>query len=473
MTLRVNIGGARVADDGAPGEGDDIGDDVEGLTGGAGADLLQFTQAAGATGPPLLGLTGNAGRDRLVSDTATQTVFDPGIGARSRCRAARPATASSAATRSTTASTATAGSTATAPTCATARSRPRCEQVDQGAINEGPNVVMPSGALRVRRDGTVAVRLRCPRKLRIACKGSLAVRVDRTGSASAARAVSHPPRPRRTVRVKLPVAQRSRARRRGARLRLRSVEAGSHGTEDHAAVAARRGADAFRRPPRPALRWAWSTNGRGAGVQADLRSARGDARRGCHRPGDAPALELPEGFSTVEQVAGLDGPTALAYAPDGRLFVAEKAGRVRVVGADGRLHPTPVIDISDHVNSYRDRGLLGIAVDADFATNRSIYLLYVHEANALDPTGPKTSRLTRIGVTSDNELEDPARRRRSLLGSVAQVPCPAPADTVDCIPADGFSHAIGTVRADPDGTLWLGSGDADDSGGRPAGAAHL
>ena len=133
---------------------------------------------------------------------------------------------------------------------------------------------------------------------------------------------------------------------------------------------------------------------------------------------------------------------------------------MRVVSADGRLQADPVIDISDHVNAYWDRGLLGIAVDADFATNRSIYLLYVYEANALDPTGSKTSRLTRIRVTSDNELEDPDAPETVLLGSVAQGPCPAPADTVDCIPADGFSHAIGTVRADPDGTLWLGSGDA-------------
>ena len=177
-------------------------------------------------------------------------------------------------------------------------------------------------------------------------------------------------------------------------------------------------------------------------------------------PAAAQALVLPAGFSTVEQASGLDGPTAIAYAPDGRLFVAEKAGRVRVVSADGRLQADPVIDISDHVNAYWDRGLLGIAVDADFATNRSIYLLYVYEANALDPTGSKTSRLTRIRVRSDNELEDPDAPETVLLGSVAQGPCPAPADTVDCIPADGFSHAIGTVRADPDGTLWLGSGDA-------------
>ena len=177
-------------------------------------------------------------------------------------------------------------------------------------------------------------------------------------------------------------------------------------------------------------------------------------------PTDARALETPAGFSTVEQVRGLDGPTALAYAPDGRLFVAEKAGRVRVADAQGRLRPEPVIDISDHVNSYWDRGLLGIAVDADFATNRFVYLLYTHEANALDPGAPKTSRLTRIRVTSDSRVEDPEAPETTLLGSVAQAPCPAPADTVDCIPADGFSHAIGTVRADPDGTLWLGSGDA-------------
>jgi len=229
VTLRVAIGGTRVADDGAPGEGDDIGEDVEGLTGGAGADLLQFTQAAGATGPPLLGLTGNAGRDRLVSDTATQTVFDPGIGP-------DLVSGSSAGDR-------VLGRDAEHDSVdcnggidgysADLRDGPisaECEQVDQGAINEGPNVVMPPGALRVRRDGTVAVRLRCPRKLRIACKGSLAVRVDRAGSAFGRRMRYRVRHGRAaTVRVKLPAAQRSRARRRGARLRLRSVEAGSHG----------------------------------------------------------------------------------------------------------------------------------------------------------------------------------------------------------------------------------------------------
>ena len=76
------------------------------------------------------------------------------------------------------------------------------------------------------------------------------------------------------------------------------------------------------------------------------------------------------------------------------------------------------------MNSYWDRGLLGIAVDADFATNRFVYLLYVHEANALDPSGPKTSRLTRIRVTSDNELEDPDAPETILLGLGRAGPVP-------------------------------------------------
>ena len=49
--------------------------------------------------------------------------------------------------------------------------------------------------------------------------------------------------------------------------------------------------------------------------------------------------------------------------------------------------------------------------------------------------------------------------RTTILGS-HDGPCPAPSNTVDCIPSEGFSHSIGSVRSAPDGTLWVGSGDA-------------
>jgi glucose/arabinose dehydrogenase len=176
-----------------------------------------------------------------------------------------------------------------------------------------------------------------------------------------------------------------------------------------------------------------------------------------------PAGALPPNFEGKILADGLDAPTAMAWAPDGRLFVAEFAGRVRVVQG-GRLLDEPVIDISDHVNARFDRGLLGIAVDADFETNHFLYLLYVYEGGDTDPNGSKTSRLTRVVVKWDNTVANPEAPETVILGKEAAAPCPPPRNDLDCIPAEFASHAIGTVRADADGTLWVGSGDATHAG---------
>jgi glucose/arabinose dehydrogenase len=144
------------------------------------------------------------------------------------------------------------------------------------------------------------------------------------------------------------------------------------------------------------------------------------------------------------------------------MFVAEKAGRVQVVRSDGTRDPVPLVDISDHVNSYLDRGLLGLAVDADFAANGYLYLLYTYEPgdSHRDSPSPVVSRLTRIDLRPDGTLRDPDDPETVLLGSEGTGSCPPPGNEVDCIPADAEVHTIGTVRSDTDGTLWVGSGDA-------------
>lgn len=178
----------------------------------------------------------------------------------------------------------------------------------------------------------------------------------------------------------------------------------------------------------------------------------------------ASATVLPPGFGETTLVGdGLSAPTAIDWAPDGRMFVAEKAGRVRVVTADGTLLKSPLLDIADKVNSPSDRGLLGLAVDKDFASNGYLYLLYVFELNPLEPDSeaPMVSRLTRVTVNPDNTLENPADPETVVLGTQSERACPRPDNTVDCIPADFIWHVIGTVRSDPvDGTLWLGTGDS-------------
>ena len=85
---------------------------------------------------------------------------------------------------------------------------------------------------------------------------------------------------------------------------------------------------------------------------------------------------LPDGFTQSQVVAGLSGPTAMEFAPDGRLFVAEVGGTLRVI-KDGQLLDEPFVDISDQVDSRGGRGLLGVAFDPAFESGSPyVYLHY-------------------------------------------------------------------------------------------------
>jgi len=165
---------------------------------------------------------------------------------------------------------------------------------------------------------------------------------------------------------------------------------------------------------------------------------------------------IPSDLEAHTIASGLQAPTAVAFAPDGRAFIAEKQGTVKVVLPTEAPRARLLIDIADHVATHVDRGLLGIAVDADFAHNGYLYLLYTYDSDQTQTAAPKTNRLTRIKVGDGATVTE---GERVLLGTSALTSCPAPGPTTDCLPSDGFSHSIGTVRAAPDGTLWVGVGD--------------
>src|SRR5437870_129881 len=78
----------------------------------------------------------------------------------------------------------------------------------------------------------------------------------------------------------------------------------------------------------------------------------------------------PSGFSEVLVASNVTNPTIMTFAPDGRLFVAEQGGALRVI-KNGVLLTKPFITLS--VNSSGERGLLGIAFDPNFSTNNFIY----------------------------------------------------------------------------------------------------
>lgn len=176
------------------------------------------------------------------------------------------------------------------------------------------------------------------------------------------------------------------------------------------------------------------------------------------RTAAAAATTLPMGFTQEVVAAGLDTPVGIAFTPDGRIFVAEKAGGVRVV-KNGAVLPQQVIGLYDRVNDYSDHGLLGIAVDPDFASNGYLYLLFTYENNIGDYNGKKTARLARYTVVGDTAS---VATEAVLLGSKVGPGCAAfyAADPhADCLVSDNPSHSIGTVRFAADKTLFVSVGD--------------
>ena len=85
-------------------------------------------------------------------------------------------------------------------------------------------------------------------------------------------------------------------------------------------------------------------------------------------------LVVPAGFTSRQVAGGLTGATALAAAADGRIFVCEQTGAVRVVKAE-RLLPAPLVAL--RVDSHWERGLIGVALDPEFVGNGFIYVNYV------------------------------------------------------------------------------------------------
>jgi glucose/arabinose dehydrogenase len=100
----------------------------------------------------------------------------------------------------------------------------------------------------------------------------------------------------------------------------------------------------------------------------------------------------PADFAQVLVANTIANPTAMAFAPDGRIFVAEQSGRLRVI-KNGTLLPTPFLQLT--VSSTGERGLIGITLDPDFLSNQHIYLYYTV------PGTPAHNRISRFTGNGD------------------------------------------------------------------------
>ena len=100
-------------------------------------------------------------------------------------------------------------------------------------------------------------------------------------------------------------------------------------------------------------------------------------------------------FTDSPVASGLTAPTDMEFAPDGRLFVAEQAGRVRIAKPDGTL--ATFLNISTKVDASGERGLQALAFDPGFSTNRYVYLHYTKKATSTTPVHNRVVRVTASG----------------------------------------------------------------------------
>jgi glucose/arabinose dehydrogenase len=106
---------------------------------------------------------------------------------------------------------------------------------------------------------------------------------------------------------------------------------------------------------------------------------------------------LPSGFQESVGFSGLTNPTNVEFSKDGRVFVAEKSGLIKVFDNLSDTTPTTFADLRTNVHNFWDRGLLGLALDPNFPTNPYVYVLYTHDA----PIGGTAPKWGTAGADSD------------------------------------------------------------------------
>ena len=177
----------------------------------------------------------------------------------------------------------------------------------------------------------------------------------------------------------------------------------------------------------------------------------------------AAAASLPPGFQEEIVFSGLTQPTAVRFSPDGRVFVAEKSGVIKVFDNLTDTTPTVFADLRTQVHNFWDRGLLGLALAPNFPTNPWVYVLYTFDA-AIGGTAPRWGS---VGGTSDGCPTPPGATadgcvvagHLSRLQASGNVMIGSEQVLIEDWCQQYPSHSIGSLAFGADGALYVSGGD--------------
>jgi glucose/arabinose dehydrogenase len=173
--------------------------------------------------------------------------------------------------------------------------------------------------------------------------------------------------------------------------------------------------------------------------------------------------DLPSGFHDYVVFDGLTQPTAVEFSPDGRVFVAEKRGVVKVFDNLDDNTPTVFADLRTKTFNSWDRGMLGLALAPDFPANPSVYVLYTYDAvpggaapRWGQPNANNDGCPTPPGETADGCVVTGRLSRLTANGNTWT-------GTEDVLITDWCqqypSHSVGAMAFGADGALYVSGGD--------------
>lgn len=174
-------------------------------------------------------------------------------------------------------------------------------------------------------------------------------------------------------------------------------------------------------------------------------------------PSPASAAVLPTGFREQTVLTGLNQPMNIEFAPDGRIFVAEKAGRIKVFDSIADTTATIFADLSVNVHNQNDRGLLGLALHPDFPTQPYVYVLYTYDAPPGQVAPVWNDNCNAVGGANGGQCI--VTGRLSRLEAAGDVMTGTEQVLLHDWCQQYPSHSIGDLHFGADGMLYLSSGD--------------
>lgn len=179
--------------------------------------------------------------------------------------------------------------------------------------------------------------------------------------------------------------------------------------------------------------------------------------------GRAGAVTLPSGFQDSVVVSGLTQPTTVAFSPDGRIFVAEKSGLIKVFAGPGDDTPTTFADLRTSVYNYWDRGMSGLALHPNFPQTPYVYVTYTLDA----PIGGIPPVWGMPGAISDNCPTPPGPTTDGCVAAGRLSRLQASGDTMvgpEQVLIEAWcqqfpSHSVDSVVFGNDGALYVSAGE--------------